>query len=117
MNQFVRDRFLLDSTGTNLRALITTPALGVSSRKITLIPLLVTNIRWEGATTAGHELLIADVNGKKLFRSFASGPYYVEESLKLRYWYNSFDIVTLGSGEVTIELDLQAMGINPLTLV
>lgn len=67
--------------------------------------VMVKSVRWVGATTAGHGLVIQDSASNELFKSAASAANYVEESILDRKWYNGFKVTTLGSGDVYIEAE------------
>lgn len=59
-------------------------------------------IRWVGATTAGHQVVIQDSNGKVVWASEAAGANYVESD-RVEIAWDGLDLVTLGSGKVYIE--------------
>ena len=67
--------------------------------------LTVKSVRWVGATTAAHGLVIQDSASNELFKSTASGANYVEESILDRRWWNGFKVTTLGSGDVYVEAE------------
>lgn len=62
----------------------------------------VKNIRWVGATTAGHACIIQDADGVVLWESLASGANYVESDLTERVWRKDIKLPTLGSGRLYI---------------
>lgn len=72
------------------------------------MPLVVKNIRWTGATTAGHQLTILESNLKAspetIHRSVAAGANYVEETLKEMSFPFGLEVDVLGSGTVDIHL-------------
>lgn len=69
-------------------------------------PVRVANIRWVGATTAGHVLEIRDADERVLYKSVAAGANYTEDRTfeKNRVWSRGFKVPTLQSGELFIEV-------------
>jgi len=59
-----------------------------------------------GATVAGHAYQLEDPSGNLLYRSQANGAYYESESITQRKWTGGIKVVTLASGEMDIEYDL-----------
>lgn len=65
--------------------------------------VVINKIRWTGATTAGHVLLISDSSGKEILHSVASGANNVEDiDFKHGLTVHGITITTLGSGTVYI---------------
>jgi hypothetical protein len=59
-----------------------------------------------GSTVAGDGYRLEDPDGNLLYRSQANGVYYESESITQRKWTGGVKVVTLGSGEIDIEYDL-----------
>lgn len=71
-------------------------------------PIIVKRIHILGtaSTSAGHAYRIEDPSGNLLYRSQANGAYYESESITQRKWTGGIKVVTLDSGEIDIEYDL-----------
>ncbi len=71
-------------------------------------PIIVKRIHILGATgtVAGDAYRLEDPSGNLLYRSQASGAYYESESITQRKWTGGVKVVTLSSGEIDIEYDL-----------
>ena len=71
-------------------------------------PIIVKRIHVLGtvATSAGHAYRIEDQQGELLYRTQANGAYYESESITQRKWTGGIKLVTLDSGEIDIEYDL-----------
>ena len=71
-------------------------------------PIIVKRIHILGAvgTSAGDAYRLEDPDGNLLYRSQASGAYYESESITQRKWTGGVKVITLGSGEIDIEYDL-----------
>lgn len=100
-NNFVNDLFILDTAASTLIKAQQATAKGVSFPTV----IVIKNIRWVAATTAGHACIIQDENSVVLWESLASGANYVESDLTERTWRLDFKLTTLGSGRVYITLD------------
>ena len=46
----------------------------------------VKHIRWVGATTAGHHLLVTDTAGNTILESYADGNYFIDVHPYYRYF-------------------------------
>lgn len=62
----------------------------------------VTGIRWVGATTAGHQAVIQDANGRVLWEAIAGTTNWDEESFIPMVWRDGFKVSTLTSGKLYI---------------
>lgn len=66
------------------------------------------NLRWVGATTAGHTCLIKDNGGRVVWRSVASGANYVESDAVNPgggpFNFEGFILDTIGSGILNVEV-------------
>ena len=60
--------------------------------------LTVPQIRWVGATSAGHQCIIQDKNDNILWHSVAAGSNYVESDTVRREWKGGFKVPTMDSG-------------------
>ena len=71
-------------------------------------PIIVKRIHILGTagTVAGHAYRLEDPSGNLLYRSQANGAYYESESITQRKWTGGVKVVTLSSGEMDIEYDL-----------
>jgi hypothetical protein len=71
-------------------------------------PIIVKRIHILGTagTVAGHAYRLEDPSGNLLYRSQANGAYYESESITQRKWTGGIKVVTLSSGEMDIEYDL-----------
>ena len=58
------------------------------------------------ATAAGHAYRLEDQQGELIYRTQANGAYYESESITQRRWTGGIKVVTLTSGEMDIEYDL-----------
>lgn len=71
-------------------------------------PLIVKTIRWVGATTAGHSLILTEsstgTTTKEIYESVAAGANTVEETLKEMTFTHGLRVGTLDSGEVWVYL-------------
>ena len=77
----------------------------VDANLVTDKTLRVQGIRWVGATTATHQLIVTDSDNNVLWESIASGANYVESDLMLnRTWHGGFKLPTIGSGKLYIML-------------
>lgn len=95
-NLFKEKRFIIDTPGATLLRALLAPGEG---------PILgIKNIRWVGATTAGHACVIQDADGVTYWESLASGANYVESDLAERHWQKDFQVTTLASGRLYIYL-------------
>lgn len=71
-------------------------------------PVAVYRIRWVGATTPGHELILTESTAgdrnRQVFRTIAAGSEYVEESSVLEHvpLRKGIRIQTMGSGQLWI---------------
>lgn len=65
-------------------------------------PLTIKQVRWIGATTAGHQCVIQDANDNILWDSEAAGANYVEADSLDREWRDGFKVTTLDSGALRI---------------
>jgi hypothetical protein len=76
---------------------------------ITTSPIIVKSIRVHGLalSVAGDEFRIVKPGGgdELLFRTYAAGAWYVEESITQRLWITGFKLLTLTHGEIDIEYD------------
>lgn len=75
-----------------------------SSTMLVEVPIFIKRIRWVGATTAGHQVIIQDVNGRVLWESVAAGANNVESESQdaVGLWPTGFKVPTLGSGKLYI---------------
>lgn len=64
--------------------------------------ITVLQIRWVGATLAGHSCVIQDLDGNLLWDSKAGGGNYVEADTVIREWLHGFKVTTLDSGALRI---------------
>jgi hypothetical protein len=81
--------------------IIDTPGAGVLITQ----PIRVKGIRWVGATTAGHQAVIQDQDGKLKWKSIAAGANNIESDFAEREkLWNGLKVPTLQSGELHIEL-------------
>jgi hypothetical protein len=71
-------------------------------------PITVKRIHILGTagTVAGHAYRLEDPDGNLLYRSQANGAYYESESITQRKWSGGVKVITLSSGEMDIEYDL-----------
>ena len=71
-------------------------------------PIIVKRIHILGdtGTVAGDAYRLEDSTGELLYRSQANGAYYESESITQRKWNGGVKVITLGSGEIDIEYDL-----------
>ena len=66
--------------------------------------LKITGIRWIGATTAGHRVVITDGEGDRIWSSEASRANYVEAyDPRSERLYTGLAVPTLDSGYVEVE--------------
>lgn len=61
----------------------------------------IKNIRWVGATAAGHVCEIQDGNGGSFFKSTAMAIYWDDEQL-METWFNGISVLTIDSGTLYI---------------
>jgi hypothetical protein len=101
MNVYKDKRFLIDTAGATL--LRETLAYGEAR------DLHIRGLRWVGATTAGHTVVIQDSDSIVLWASVASGANYVEESDCPQTWQKDFKVVTLASGILYVYLATAGM--------
>lgn len=87
-NDATKTPLILDSTGAVFAAGIITRALSV---------------RWVGATTAGHKLILKNAAGRIVFEEEANAANYVAEGRPENVW-NGLTVDTIGSGKVYIEV-------------
>jgi hypothetical protein len=89
------------------RYIITVTTADVGSTVFTA-PVIVKRIHILGTagTVAGHAYRLEDPSGNLLYRSQANGAYYESESITQRKWTGGIKVVTLSSGEMDIEYDL-----------
>jgi len=81
--------------------IIDTPGAGVLLTQ----PIRVKGIRWVGATTAGHLVIVQDQNGNEKWKSVAPGSNHVESDyVNDEKLWNGLKVPTLGSGVLYIEL-------------
>lgn len=67
-------------------------------------PVKVKHVRWVGATTAGHEVVITNFNDTdEIWRSVADGDNYIDEILVEDWWKDGFK-VSIDSGLLFIDL-------------
>lgn len=64
----------------------------------------VLGIRWVGATTAGHTVVIKDVDGNIVWASVADAANFLDESI-IEQWRDGITVDTLGSGIIYINLE------------
>lgn len=83
-------------------AIIITAASGTLVRSE---PLTVRQIRWVGATTAGHSVVIQDPSDNILWDSVAAGANYVEADSLNREWAAGFKVTTLDSGVLRVYVE------------
>lgn len=69
-------------------------------------PVRVRSVRWVGATTAGHQAVIQDSDGRVLWESVAGGANNVEAEDIDRDWPRGFKVPTLGSGTLYIDVTI-----------
>lgn len=74
---------------------------------VTADPIRVKEVRWVGSTTAGHQAVINDKNGKLKWESLAGGGNNVEESLpnidrRIPTTWDGLTVATLGSGKLEV---------------
>lgn len=66
------------------------------------------NLRWVGASTAGHTCVIKDTAGRVVWRSVASGANYVESDAINAgggpFQFTGFVLDTIGSGILNVEV-------------
>lgn len=68
-------------------------------------PVKIKSIRWVGATTAGHQLVITNFNDTdRIFASVADGANFLDEILIEDGCKDGFKVTTLGSGVVYVDL-------------
>ncbi|HXK36989.1 MAG TPA: hypothetical protein VJ553_05410 [Candidatus Paceibacterota bacterium] len=61
----------------------------------------VKHLRWVGATTAGHQLIVSDVDGNVMWESVADGQYMID----VHPFYRSIKgitVTTMGSGKLYV---------------
>ena len=61
----------------------------------------IVGIRWMGGTTAGHQCIITDRNGKVVFEGIAAAANHNDES-NIPFEVDGISVTTLGSGRVYI---------------
>jgi len=62
-------------------------------------------VRWVGATTAGHQAVIQDSNGRVVWESICPGANYVEAEQLHYFAVGGYKVPTLGSGKLYIAID------------
>ena len=87
-NNITRSPWILDTAAVIL-------ADGVANR-----PKL---IRWIGATTAAHRIVIEDGKGRVLFESKADGANFTDVHVPSHDW-NGFELAVIDSGILYVEL-------------
>lgn len=71
---------------------------------LTRARIKVTGVRWVGATTAGHRVVLTDAEGDRIWSSEASGANYVEAyDPRGERLYTGLVMPTLDSGIVEVE--------------
>ena len=65
--------------------------------------LYIKEIKWVGATTAGHTVVLQNKNGRTLWASEAAGANFVDSFL-YEGWVEGLSIPTLASGKVYIQI-------------
>lgn len=63
------------------------------------------NVRWVGATTAGHQAIIQDNAGRVVWESVAPAANYVEKDSINREAIGGYKVPTLGSGKLYIDVE------------
>jgi sugar (pentulose or hexulose) kinase len=72
---------------------------------ITAMQLVIDKIRWVGATTAGHQLILHDADGNVVYSAVATGANNTEESEALNAWtINGLTVNQIDSGIVYLTL-------------
>lgn len=66
--------------------------------------LNIKQIRWVGATNAGHACVLQREDGLVYWESLAAGANNIESDQTERVWQKDFKLTTLGSGRVYIYL-------------
>lgn len=89
-------RYIITVTGSDVGNVIETQ------------PIVVKRIHVLGTTgtVAGHAYRLEDPDGQLLYRTVANGAYYESESITQRKWKGGIKVVTLDSGAIDIEYDL-----------
>lgn len=63
--------------------------------------VFVKHLRWVGATTAGHQLIVKDSNADVIFESVADGLYMIDVHPFYRY-VKGLTVDTIGSGKLYV---------------
>lgn len=75
-----------------------------SATPVSLARVKISGIRWIGATAAGHQVVVTDAGGGRIWSSMASRANYVEAyDPRSERLYTGLAIPTLDSGVLEIE--------------